>query len=212
MGNERNLDEQLNQLAIAAQQYPPLTKERQLALTKLVNGIVQSGRLYHPHHGQFSGVYDDIYNEAVQELLLYICQNIDKYDPKRGDVMAWTNFLLERRFFTAAIPEFVDKQGVRKMTLFDLDNFASPKPTKTLIELLKDCIESDLENLFKQEHIENHPAANFQTLVKQRISGKSWKDISAELNIKIPTLSSFYYRCLNKFSRKLKEYCSEHRI
>ena len=93
------LDEQLKQLAILAQQYPPPTQGRQLALRKLVNGIVQSGRLGRPQRGQFSGSYEDIYDEAVQELLLYICQNVEKYDPERGSVMALVNVLLDRRFF-----------------------------------------------------------------------------------------------------------------
>ncbi|MCA1993700.1 MAG: sigma-70 family RNA polymerase sigma factor, partial [Coleofasciculus sp. S288] len=71
----------------------------------------------------------------------------------------------------------------------------------------KECIDSDPENLFKKEHIENYPAANFQALLKQRLSGKSWKEVSSELDIKVSTITSFYSRCLNKFSSKLKEYC-----
>lgn len=207
-----NLDEQLKQLAISAQQYPPVTQSRQLALTKLVNGIMQSGRLCQPQRGQFLGVYQDIYNEALQELLLYICQNIDKYDPQRGDLMAWVNVLLERRFFKEAIPKILDKQGIKKMTLSDLDNFVSPQKTKPLIEIFRECIESDSENLFRKEHIENQPRANFQAFAHRRILGKSWKEISAEFNIKVSTVSSFYYRCLNKFSEKLKEYYIEHEI
>jgi hypothetical protein len=69
------LDEQLRQLALVAPQHPPLTQGRQLALRKLVNGILKSGGLGRPQSGQFSGAYQDIYDEALQELLLYICEN-----------------------------------------------------------------------------------------------------------------------------------------
>lgn len=201
------LDEQLKQLAISAQQHPPLTQGRQLALRKLVNGIVQSGRLCHPQRGQFSGSYEDIYDEAVQELLLYICQNIEKYDPERGSVMAWVNVLLERRFFKEAIPKIIGKPNLQKMTLSDLDNIAPPEETVSLIEVLKECIELDSENLFKREHLPNCSAANFQSLLQRRLSGKSWKEISIEFGINVKTISSFYYRCVNKFSLKLREYC-----
>jgi len=201
------LDEQLKQLAISAQQHPPLTQGRQLALRKLVNGIVQSGRLCRPQRGQFSGSYEDIYDEAVQELLLYICQNLEKYDPERGSVMVWVNVLLERRFFKEAIPKILGKPNLQKMTLSDLDNLAPPEETESLTEILKECIESDPDNLFKKEYLQNYPAANFQALLQRRILGKSWKEISAEYDINIKTLSSFYYRCVNKFSSRLREYC-----
>jgi DNA-directed RNA polymerase specialized sigma24 family protein len=201
------LDEQLKQLAIWAQQHPPLTQGRQLALRKLVNGIVQSGRFCRPQRGQFFGSYEDIYDEAVQELLLYICQNIEKYDSERGSVMAWVNVLLERRFFKEAIPKILGKPNLQKMTLSDLDNLAPPEETESLTEILKDCIELDPDNLFKKEYLQNYPAANFQALLQRRILGKSWKEISAEFDINIKTLSSFYYRCVNKFSSRLREYC-----
>lgn len=206
------LDEQLKQLAISAQQHPPLTQGRQLALTKLVQAILKSGRLCHPHRGQFLHRYEEIYEEARQELLFYICQHIDKYNPERGSVMAWCNVLLERRFFKEAIPKILDKQSIKKMTISDLDNLPPPEEPPILTELLKECIELDSENLFKKEYIENNPAANFQALALRRILGKSWKEISAEFDKKIPTVSSFYYRCIKKFSGKIKEYCIEHGI
>jgi DNA-directed RNA polymerase specialized sigma24 family protein len=203
------LDQQLKQLAIAAQQQPPLTQRRQLTLRQLVNGILTSGRLCRPQSGQFAGVYEDIYDEAVQELLLYICQNIDKYNPERGEVMAWVNVLLERRFFKEAIPKILDKKDIQRMTISDLDELAPPEFNPCLTEIIKQCIELDSENIFKKEHIENHPGANFQALARQRLLGRSWKDISAEFGIKLSTVSRFYDRCLNKFSAKLKEYCTD---
>lgn len=206
------LDEQLKQLAISAQHYPPLTSKRQLALTLLVQAILKSGRLCHPYRHQFLNRYEEIYEEALQELLFYICQHIDKYNPERGSVMAWCNVLLERRFFKEAIPKVLDKQGIQKMSLSELDNLASPEEPPVLTEILRECIEADPENLFKREHVENHPEANFQALARQRMLGKSWKEISAEFNLRSTTVSSFYSRCLNKFSQTIKRYCIEHGI
>ncbi len=160
--------------------------------------------------GAVLGIYDDIYDEAVQDLLLYVCQNIDKYDPERASVMAWVNMLLDRRFFREAIPKVLGKQDTQRMTLFDLDKLAPPENTRTLTDVLQEYIELDPENLFKQEHIVDRPTANFQALLTRRVAGKSWKEIAAEFSLKIPTVSSFYYRCLTKFSPKLKEYCIDH--
>ena len=206
--NLDRLDEQLKQLAISAQQHLPLTQGRQLALRQMVNGILQSGRLCRPQRGQFSGVYEEIYDEALQELLLYICQKIDKYNPERGSVMAWVNVLFERRFFKEAILKILDKQELQRINIPDLDEIDPPESTPSLTEIIKQCIELDAENLFKNEHIENHPQANFQALVRRRLLGQSWKEISAEFEIKLSTVSRFYDRCLNKYSAKLKEYCT----
>jgi DNA-directed RNA polymerase specialized sigma24 family protein len=204
------VDSHLLQLAISAQQYPPRSLERRLALTKLINGIVRSSRLCHPQKSQFSAaIYENIYDEARQELLLYICEKIEKYDAERGSVMAWANVLLERRFFKNAIKKVHQSlPNIQIITITDLDNFiALPEEPKSLTDILKECIESDPENLFKNECIEKFPQVNFQALATRRLLGKSWKEISTEFKIKIPTVSSFYYRCINKFSSKLKEYC-----
>ena len=208
MGREE-LDEQLEQLALIAQQHPPLTPKRQLALGQLVGVILKSGRLCRPYRGQFLHRYEEIYEEARQDLMFYVCQNIDKYNPERGGVMAWCNVMLERRFFREAIPKVLDKQDIQKMTLSDLDNIALPEQLPSLTEVLQECIALDPENLFKNSYIENHPQANFQVLTQQRLEGKSWKDISQYFDIKLPTLSGFYYRCLNRFASNLKEYCNK---
>lgn len=201
------MQEQLLQLATIVKQYPPLTQARKLALTKLINTIVCSGKLCHPQSGQFpANLYEEIYNEALQELLLYICQNIHKYDATRASVMTWVNFLLERRFFPEAIPKILNRQSITQLP--DQDILASVEETISLIEVVRECIELDPDNIFKKKHIENYPQANFQTLALRRISGKSWKDISAEFEIKLQTVSSFYYRCVTEFAPRLKEYCS----
>ncbi|MHC5778964.1 hypothetical protein [Nostoc sp.] len=44
----KQLDAQLKDLAIAAQQYTDLTTEKRIALTRLINAIWQSDKLVHP--------------------------------------------------------------------------------------------------------------------------------------------------------------------
>ncbi|MBD2066432.1 sigma-70 family RNA polymerase sigma factor [Leptolyngbya sp. FACHB-671] len=213
--NQTELDEfnqQLGQLALSAQQHPLLSPERQSALRSLVQAVLRSGRLCRPQQGKFSGFYQDIYDEALQELMLFICQHIERYNSERGTVMAWVNMLLERRFFREAIPKVLGRQDVQRVTLSDLDNLTAPEPQETLTEKLKACVDQDPEDILKAEYIKDHPAATFQVLLQRRILGKSWKEISAEFDLKIPTVSSFYYRCLTKFSTRLKEYCTHDAI
>lgn len=202
-------NEQLSQLAIAAQQCPPCSHGRQVALRQLVNGILRSGKLCHPQRGQFPGRYQEIHDEAVQNLLLYLCQNIDKYNSEKASLMGWVNMLLERRFFREAIPDVIGKPTVQRITLEDMAGLASPQESLTVTDMLKECIESDPENLFKNEHLEGCPAAHFQVLALKRLEGLSWQVIATEYSTKTGTISSFYSRCLKKFSAKLRAYCIE---
>ena len=98
---ERNRlqDEELMMLAIEAQRHPSKSKERRMALTKLVNKIQESGRLCRPYRNLPPERYEDIYQEAIQKLMIYICENINKYNPEKSPVMRWVNFYLEKRFF-----------------------------------------------------------------------------------------------------------------
>ncbi|MGJ3250420.1 MAG: sigma-70 family RNA polymerase sigma factor [Elainellaceae cyanobacterium] len=207
--NSSPLDEQLKHYAIDAQQHPPQSQGRQIALRKLVNGILTSGRLCRPQAGQYRGRYEDIYSEALQELMLFICENIDKYSPERGAVLVWVNMLLRRRFFNEAIPKVLDKPGVVRMSLHDIEHLdlAPSDPPKTLTELLEECVDADPDNLFKTAHLAGQPQATFQVIMKRRLVGSSWDDISAEFNTNLSTISSFYYRGLARFSSVLRDYC-----
>lgn len=201
------LDEQLKDLALVAQRQPQGTKERRIALTQLVNAIWQSGRLCHPYRGQFQTVYEDIYDEAVQSLFFYICQNdnIRNYDLERASVMAWVNMLLQRRFFPEAIPKIIGQKNETHLENFDLEALKSSE-SLSLFEQVRQCLEDDPEGLFRNEHIKEHPEANFQAIAIRRYSGVSWKEISAEWGIGLKSLNTFYQRCLKKLAPKFKEY------
>ncbi len=207
--NPAILDEQLKRYAIEAQQHPWQSQKRQTALRQLVHGILTSGRLCRPQKGQYGGRYGEIYDEALQDLMVFICESIDKYSPERGPVLVWVNMLLRRRFFIEAIPKVLDKPGFTRMSLHDLENLdlTSPDQIKTLTDLLVECVESDPENLFKQSHVAGRPAATFQAIMTRRLLDHSWDEISAEFNISLSTVSSFYYRGVTRFASKLRDYC-----
>lgn len=213
------LDEQLKQLAVEAQQHPPKTPERQRSLSRLMSAIYQSKKLVRPYQSQYHSVYEEIYAEAQQQLFLYICKEIDQYNPD-FEVMQWANFLIKQRFFIEAsrdllptAPRGVNRSQMKRTPLEVLEK-QNPVELRSQInaslsEEVIQCIQEDHDQLFQRTHIEQKPAANFQYIALRFLAGYSWKEISEELDVKVVTLSSFYCRCLAKFASKFKEYLSQ---
>lgn len=219
-------DEHLKQLALkakelaeAAKKNPAKKQAKRQAVASLVSALQSSGKLVRPQPDQFQGFYEEIYAEALQRLFIYVCEKIENYKPERGEVLQWANFLLKRQFFIEASREFfptlpkgVDPRSIKILTIDDLDREnpteVNPQQVPLLSQQVIQYLEEDPEEIFKSAHIKDRPAANFQIIAIQRLSGYSWEEISQKLSLAIPTLSSFYQRCVTKFAPKLKEYLS----
>lgn len=210
------LDVRLKQLALDAQQHPARSPERQRSLARLVSEIGRSRKLVRPFQGQFQNMYEEIYAEAQQRLFLHVCEQIDRYDPKY-EVMQWANFLMKQRFFIEASRDLLamtskgsDRQPMKRLILEDLEQQQSvevrSQASASLSEEVIHCIQDDPDGLFVRTYIEHKPHAHFQYIALRFLEGYSWKDISAELDVKVVTLSSFYQRCLVKFAPKFREY------
>jgi DNA-directed RNA polymerase specialized sigma24 family protein len=195
-------DRQLKKLALEAQQHPPYSELRQYALGELVEAIRLSGKLGHPHRTRFSEqFYDLLYEEAVNKTLVYVCRKIDTYDPERGQekkFMSWVNFRLDRVILETS-KEFREPNIIELPSLTDLEEKLLPVESESLFEQVRKSIEIDGKNLFKQTHIRNRADANFQAIALAKFSGQTWEEISDKFGISIPTLSSFFYRCCEKF-------------
>lgn len=204
----RKQDEELMHLAIAAQQHPPRSKERQRALTKLLQKIQLIRRLCRPVRPQHAEHYSEIYEIALQKLFLEICQQIDNYHPERGPVMRWANFLLEKRCFNQAVAEYYGNKKLQVEYFEDESSIPDINTEKKplLSEEVRSYIETDPENICRSFHHPTFTNLNFQDLAQRRLNGQKWKDISAELNIKISTLSDFYQRSLKEIAPKIKLY------
>jgi hypothetical protein len=203
-------DTQLKKLALEAQQHPHNSKLRQQALTELVNAIVLSSRLCHPHRWITPhDFYELIYEEAVNQTLVYVCQKLDNYDPQRGREQRftnWVNFRLDK-IMLECYNKFKQRVTPELLTLADLDSIVQVEETQTSrSELLRQCLEDDTNNIFKNEYIRNCPKANFRDIALATFSGKSWEEISQEMDVKISTLSSFFQRSCKKFAPQFQEY------
>ncbi|MGB3403302.1 MAG: sigma-70 family RNA polymerase sigma factor [Microcoleaceae cyanobacterium] len=208
-------EQQLQELALQARQHPIGTTARRITLSKLIDIIYRSHQLIRPYLGQFQGVYEEIYQEAVQNLFLYICKNIDKYNPERGQFITWINMLLSQRFFKEAIPKVIGKANEINLESSILENIKpstveESKETEEYIktfEKIRRYIEIDPKGIFRQTQIKKYPQINFREIAIKRWSGISWKEISDEFNIPIATLSNFYQRNLEKFRDELRDLC-----
>lgn len=200
-------DVQLKNLALEAQRHPPHTALRQHALGELIEAIRLSGKLSRPHRTRFSPqFYELLYEEAVNKTLIYVCRKIDNYDPERGQdkkFMTWVNFRLDRVILETS-REFRDPNITELPSLTDIEEKFHSDDSPSLFDKVRESIEEDAKNLFKKTHVRNRSDANFQTIALARFSGKSWEEISAEFSIPLPTLSSFFQRCCEKFRSEFR--------
>ena len=217
---ENPIDSRLNQLAREAQRHPKRSYERRRALNILMDKIYKSGRLSSPKKGSFpfpAGVYEDLYNEALSKTLMEICQNIDNYNPER-DVMAWCNFLLDKRFTDCFnqykrrgltyLPKGKKNEDVASLSnLEDLDNFIPPSEPISESQELQKLIEENPGQIFTKDHVKGQPKATFQFLALAKIwRDRKWKEISDELNVPASSLCEFYKKQLKKFTPYFREY------
>ena len=207
----------LEDLALSAQSFSMGSHERRMVLAQLIQTIQASGRLVQPLKGRFKGFYDEVYLDALQRLFLYLCEHIEDFDPSRGTVLEWANFLLSRRFFVAASREYlpvmptgVDPKSIVRLSIDDLEQHPrlnSHGQGRTMKgQEVRDLLMNDPKGVFGKTHVVNHPEANFQRIALQRLDGFSWQEISMQLDVSIPTLSSFYQRALDKLGPILREY------
>ncbi|MEM9483744.1 MAG: hypothetical protein AAGA83_08635 [Cyanobacteria bacterium P01_F01_bin.116] len=201
-------DPLLKGLALEAQRQPHPSPLRRHALLQLVEAIRACGRLARPHRGKFSpSFYDLLYEEAVNRTLVYVCQKIDTYDPNRGQAqkfMNWVNFRLDRMVIECR-RQFSDRNAQELPNLNDLERLSQPEPKSTLANDVREYIAADHDGLFKSTHIRKRPDANFQAIALARFANQSWDEIATQFDLKIPTLSSFFQRCCDKFSDQFQE-------
>lgn len=189
-----DLDIQLREWITEACRHPPGSPLRQRHLTKVIR--VVSGKLWRE-----SVAY---YQDAVQQTWVYFCKNIcNGYDPNLGTVATWLNAYLKRRlqdFYidtqkrrTNEISAWQDKGGEVVDVIEGLaDERGDVEP---VWEKVKAWAQEDATGELRSIHIEGHPNVNCQVLILRRLlSETSWKALSAEYGISIPTLSSFYRR------------------
>lgn len=199
------INSNLKRMALTAQSFSANSELRTYALTELIKAIKLSGKLAQPHRHQFSiSLYQTLYEEALTETLCYICLNIESYDPNRGQkkFMNWINFKLDKTILKCY--ERYNKYAKFEILSWQaLEQIAQPTTTVDLSQIIQRYLIQDPDKIFITTHIRNRSDANFTKIALERFSGKSWENISQQLDIPIPTLSSFYNRWCRRFASLL---------
>ena len=195
-------DQQLKKMGLTAQNFLVNSELRTYALTELVKGIKLSGRLCRPHVQKFSAsLYQTIYEDAVTETLCYICLNIKLYDPNRGKgkFMNWVNYKLDKSVLKCY--EMHNKYAKFEIPSSQiLDQIKQPAIVPDISQIIREYLIQDPDEIFNSTHIRNRSDANFTRIALAKFSGQSWENISQELEIPVPTLSSFYNRWCRRFA------------
>jgi hypothetical protein len=155
---------------------------------------------------------------------LYFCRNVcegltgQKYDPAYGTVITWLNAYLKRRlqdFYlnqnreqatTVPLKIRQSKFGGTSETIDPVDNLPAVPEAPPILEELENWAKADFDGELRSIYIKGRPDVNCQVLILKRLPPEvSWRELSEEFGLSIPTLSSFYQRqCLPRL-RKFAE-------
>ncbi|MBD2103155.1 sigma-70 family RNA polymerase sigma factor [Leptolyngbya sp. FACHB-261] len=201
------LEARLHQLVITTCQEKPGSLKRSRGLTQLIRLVLRSGKLWKE--------YAPYYEDALQQTWLYFCRNLceattgEAYDPNRSSISTWLNAYLKRRLQDYRIQTEqarrtqASSHGDADDLLDPLDLLEAPADIPPILEATQRWAEYDATDELRRTHIQGHPRVNCQVLILRRLPPEtSWKDLSIEFNLPIPTLSSFYQRqCLPRLRK-----------
>jgi hypothetical protein len=211
---ERSLQEQLPYLVAQSCQHPAGSPQRQKNLTKIIR--LAANKLWKEN--------TPYYQDALQQTWLYFCHNICEgntgkpYDPNRSSVLTWLNFYLKQRLRDCYIKKQKETLTRVSITLGQWDssqthqnvdpieNIPANPDVPPLLEEIRSWAKTDPEDELRRIHIANHPEVTCQVLILRRLPPEvSWKNLAAEFNLSVSTLSSFYQRQCLPYLRKFAE-------
>ncbi|WP_341731603.1 hypothetical protein [Microcoleus sp. EPA2] len=210
---EAELNNHLNDLALEAQRHPLESRDRQLALTRLVSQLRKPSRLSLPKHSpslsltENHQVSEDIKQETDLALFEFIQKG--KFDPKKGNVLNYARFTQSKKQidFIAShqgihqrtekgkkVTDIVlsaDRQisnaqsadGDESQTTY-LDQFTSDIPEPSFLEKMRETALENPENIFSKP-MRIHPDIALQEIFLLWLDGYTWQEISDKLSAKI---------------------------
>jgi hypothetical protein len=195
--NQITVDQRILELVTTACKHPPGHPVRQKNFTQAIRLL--SKKLWKEN--------TPYYQDALQQTWLHFCKNVcTAYDPnheKHASIATWLNkylkfrlkdgYLGQRQELSTRAQPRLDEDG-KPIDPFDAipgcDGYVEP-----LWEKVRAWAEEDATGELSRLHIEGQPRVTCQVLILRRLlSESSWKELSQEFGIAIPTLSSFYRR------------------
>ena len=200
MNNQSSID--LSSLLLEARAYPVGSPQRQRRLTYTVRQMQRLGKIWRDYQ-----ISVDQYNEALQQTWMYFCQNLDSYDPARANPITWFNCVLKFRIKDLRRKTIGEEHRIQTnfinaatddMAIDLIDRLPAPNINQAE-EMLSDLLIwlHQERSTLEQKSIRNHSAINVHTLIARRLPTEhqvSWRSLSQEFGVSVPTLSSFYQR------------------
>lgn len=201
--------------------------EKRAALTQLVSLLAERIKVEMPKPRNASKS-EYIYEEFIQELWLYICKNITKYDPEKGPFIAWVrnkskyinidayNWIhWNKRNYDMKVISTTDnnESGTNILDRYDPDEINYfRKISEEWIDFKKFLafVKKDPEGKFASKIFKKK--VSYQSIVLKKCEeGKTWKEIYQELGLGNThgSIYSFYTRASQEFLPYFKKYLSE---
>lgn len=200
-----DIDQQLRQLVAQTCQHPRRSLQRRRCLDQLIRAIAQSGKLWREHTPD--------YEEALQLTWLYLCRNIENYDPARATVITWLDAYLKQRL-KDLFRKRCQQQHHEAQPPPDWENPTDPienlpdthPDIPPILAETRQWAESDPEGELSNSHIRGRPEITCQVLILRRLPPETeWRQLEAEFNCKVSTLATFYQRHCVPLLRKFGE-------
>lgn len=193
-------DREVRTLVVETCQHPSGSFQRNSGLTKLIQTIIQSRKLWYSH--------DSFYEDALQQTWLYLCRNLceantgKRYDPEKSQVTTWLNSYLKYRLlsFQQEIKQKKEREITpcaiaEEQTADPIQQLTAPPVTPPIWEETLNWVKTDPDGELSSTHIKNRADLTCQVLILRRLPPPTdWKTLEAEFKCSYSTLANFYKR------------------
>jgi DNA-directed RNA polymerase specialized sigma24 family protein len=182
--------ELLTQINLACS-HPPTSPEHRKALNTLFRIVLKSGRVKRD--------ISELYEEALSETMMFVSQQLcQKYDPSRGNFLAWFKTCLYNKYKDKIRSERRSSGQIYRGE-FDLLAVAAAKIDAGLLlgtwDSFTEWIEEDQDGVLSHCHIAGNPQASCQSLARLRVlAGKEWQEIAEEVGVSRSTITAHWCR------------------
>jgi hypothetical protein len=186
-------------LVMAARLHPVGSRERNRYLTQLIREL--SPLLWRTHTPEYADAQQQVWR-------FFIERGIAAYNPDCGSMVSWLNTHLWYRhqdLLRQAAQRQRYEQPIAPATRLD-ETWPTtvrevPAPEYGSLEMLdqvRQWVTIDVKKYLGQIYLRDRPDVNAQVLILLRLPAETpWKQISAQFEVSVPTLNSFYQRkCL----------------
>lgn len=195
-------NQDLMKLVAEACSEPVGSKNRQMKLGELYRFVVKSNQLWKED--------TSYYHDALQQTWLYLCQNLERYDPVRAGIITWLNNYLKwqlEHFRQQQVEEeakFVFSSDKNASRLFE--DLSAPPSASPILNEICNWAKSDTDRVLRNTLFRERSDLNAQILILRRLSSNTtWKTIAAEFKLtsaEAKDLPKFYNRKCHPLVRK----------